>query len=67
MSDKDEIQVPPPAKPVAVAVAGTDDRAAALKARNRRNLAIALVLVGFVVLVFITTIVHLGGGATPQP
>ena len=39
----------------------------ALKARNRRNLAIALALVAFVVLVFISSIVHMSGGATPQP
>ncbi|HEY3813451.1 MAG TPA: hypothetical protein VGL66_09500 [Caulobacteraceae bacterium] len=40
---------------------------AAIKARNRRNLAIALALVAFAILVFISTLVHLGGGATPQP
>jgi hypothetical protein len=40
---------------------------AALKARNRRNWAIAGVLVAFVVLVFISTLFHMSGGATPQP
>ncbi|HWE47486.1 MAG TPA: hypothetical protein VG407_15795 [Caulobacteraceae bacterium] len=64
MSDKD-IQVPPPSKPAAVLEA--DARAAALKARNRRNLAIALALVAFVILVFISTVFHMSGGATPQP
>jgi hypothetical protein len=39
---------------------------AQLKARNRRNLGIALALIAFVVLVFITTIVRLGGGAVPH-
>ncbi len=61
MSD-DEIKVPPTA-----AVAEVDARAQALKARNRRNLAIALALVAFVILVFISTIFHLSGGATPKP
>jgi hypothetical protein len=56
----DQIEVPQP-KPAA------DPAAEALKARNRRNLAIALALVAFVILVFISTIVHMSGGATPQP
>ncbi len=40
--------------------------AEAKKARSRRNLAIALLLVAFVVLVFIATIVKLGGGGVPH-
>jgi hypothetical protein len=42
------------------------DPAEALKARNRRNVAIALALVAFVILVFISTIFHLSGGAVPK-
>jgi hypothetical protein len=38
----------------------------ARKARNRRNLAIAGLLIVFVVLVFIATIVNLSGGAVPH-
>ena len=41
--------------------------AAALKARSRRNLAIAVVLAAFVILVFIATLVNLSGGAVPHP
>jgi hypothetical protein len=63
--DRDEIKAPPPAATPAAVQA--DAQAVALKARNRRNLAIALALVGFVVLVFISTLAHLSGGATPQP
>lgn len=39
----------------------------ARKARSRRNLAIALALGAFVVLVFVITIIRLGGGAVPHP
>ena len=39
----------------------------AKKARDRRNVALALALVAFVVLVFIVTIIKLSGGAVPHP
>jgi t-SNARE complex subunit (syntaxin) len=39
----------------------------ARKARSRRNIALALALVAFVVLVFIVTIIKLSGGAVPHP
>ena len=61
----DEIQVPPPPKPATVVEA--DAQAAALKARNRRNWAIAAALVAFVILVFVSTLFHMSGGATPKP
>jgi hypothetical protein len=35
-------------------------------ARNKRNLAIALCLLGFVALVFIITVVRMSGGAVPE-
>ncbi len=34
---------------------------AALKARNRRNWVLAAVLFAFVIIVFVVTLVHLGG------
>lgn len=37
------------------------------RARNRRSLAIALGLVAFVVLVFVVTIVRLGGNVADRP
>ena len=43
------------------------DREEALKAQKRRNLAIGLALGLFVILLFIVTIVRLGGGAIPHP
>jgi hypothetical protein len=43
------------------------DRERALQARRRRNVALGLALIGFVVLVFIVTIVRLGANAGPHP
>ncbi|MEO1252001.1 MAG: hypothetical protein AAFW81_06630 [Pseudomonadota bacterium] len=37
------------------------------KLRNRRNLAIALGLVAFVVLIFVVTILRLGGAVADRP
>lgn len=39
----------------------------ALRARNRRSIAIALALLGFVALVFIITLVRLQGHALSRP
>ena len=39
---------------------------AARKAQKRRNLWLALALVAFVVLVVITTVIKLSGGAVPE-
>jgi hypothetical protein len=38
----------------------------AIKARGRRNIALALGLAGFVVLVFVVTLVKLGGNVGPH-
>ncbi len=43
------------------------EQEAALRARNRRNLWLALALGAFVVLVFIITIIKLSGGGVPHP
>lgn len=41
--------------------AASDPQAVAKKARDGRNIALALGLVGFVLLVFVVTLVRLGG------
>lgn len=41
-------------------------REAAKKARNGRNVALALGLVAFVILVFVVTLVRLGGNVHPH-
>lgn len=43
------------------------DRERAEAARRRRNVALALALLGFVAVVFIVTIIKLGAGAVPHP
>ncbi len=43
------------------------DDAAALKARNGRNIALALGLVIFVILVFVVTLVRMGGSVADRP
>ncbi|WP_269715527.1 hypothetical protein [Caulobacter sp. NIBR2454] len=43
------------------------DRAASDKARRGRNIALALGLVAFVVLVFVVTLVRLGGNIVDRP
>ncbi|NBB15964.1 hypothetical protein GVN21_11415 [Caulobacter sp. SLTY] len=47
---------PPPADPVAFA-----------KARRNRNIAIALGLVGFIVLVYLVTVMRMGGHIAERP
>ena len=54
----------PEAKPAPVARASED---AAQKARRGRNLAIALGLVGFVVLVYLFTLFRMGGNVLDRP
>lgn len=39
----------------------------ARRARQRRNVALALALVGFVALIFAVTVARLGAGAVPHP
>ena len=46
---------------------GFDESPEAAKARRRRNIAMALGLVGFVVLIFVVTIVRLGGNVAHRP
>ncbi|WP_300378640.1 hypothetical protein [Henriciella sp.] len=43
-----------------------EDTTAARKAQKRRNVWLALALVAFVVLVILTTIIKLSGGAVPE-
>ncbi len=45
----------------------TPDRAAADKARRGRNIALALGLTAFVILVFVVTLVRLGGNIVDRP
>ena len=44
-----------------------DESEAFRKARNGRNIALFLGLLGFVILVFIVTIARLGGNVAPHP
>ncbi len=53
-----EPEVPQPSQPV--------DRAALEKARKGRNLAIALGLVAFIVIVYAVTLIRMGGYAQPH-
>lgn len=45
----------------------SQENAAAAKARRGRNLAIALGLVGFVVLVYLVTVFRMGGNVLDRP
>jgi hypothetical protein len=42
------------------------DRQAILAARKRRNIALGLALGGFVILIFVVTVLKLAGGGVPQ-
>lgn len=44
-----------------------EEEAAFVRARNRRSWAIAIGLVAFVVIVFVVTIVRLGGNVADRP
>jgi t-SNARE complex subunit (syntaxin) len=48
-------------------VSQKDEAALALKARNGRNIALALGLVIFVILVFVVTVVRMGGSVADRP
>ena len=54
-----------PDAPSNLPVAGSDEAAA--RARRGRNLAIALGLVGFVVLVYLVTVFRMGGNVINRP
>ncbi|MBU2135417.1 MAG: hypothetical protein KKA45_04365 [Alphaproteobacteria bacterium] len=44
-----------------------DQRAAALKAQRKRNIAIGLGLVGFIVIVYLVTVLRMGGAIASRP
>ncbi len=56
MSEPEDPQTPRPADPVALA-----------KARRGRNLAIALGLVAFIVIVYAVTLIRMGGYVAQRP
>ena len=58
----DQPQFPPPQKPLTPA-----EREAARVARNKRNIAIALGLVGFIILVYVVTVLKMGGAVANRP
>jgi hypothetical protein len=58
----DQPQFPPPQKPLTPA-----EQAAAKAARNKRNIAIALGLVGFIILVYVVTVLKMGGAVANRP
>lgn len=59
MSEPQDDKTTPPAAPV--------DRAAMEKARRGRNIAIALGLVAFIVIVYGVTIIRMGGSIVSRP
>lgn len=59
---KTEQSFPPPSAPLTPA-----EQAAARKARNQRNIAIALGLVAFIVLVYVVTVLKMGGAVANRP
>jgi hypothetical protein len=58
----DQPQFPPPQKPLTPA-----ELEAAKAARNKRNIAIALGLVGFIILVYVVTVLKMGGAVASRP
>jgi hypothetical protein len=47
-------------------VTGFNETPEAAKARSRRNIAMALALAGFVILIFVVTLVRLGGNVAQR-
>jgi hypothetical protein len=50
-----------------VIVPSAQDTAEQAKARNMRNIVLALGLVGFVILIFVVTLVKMGGNVANRP
>lgn len=59
---KSEQSYPTPQKPLTPA-----EQEAARVARNKRNIAIALGLVGFIILVYVVTVLKMGGAVASRP
>ena len=58
----DQQQFPAPQKPLTPA-----EREAAKAAQRKRNIAIALGLVGFIILVYVVTVLKMGGAVANRP
>lgn len=58
----DQPQFPEPRKPLTPA-----EQAAAKAAQRKRNIAIALGLVGFIILVYVVTVLKMGGAVANRP
>jgi hypothetical protein len=58
----DQQQFPAPQKPLSPA-----EREAAKAAQRKRNIAIALGLVGFIILVYVVTVLKMGGAIANRP